>query len=84
MRMPGFDAESSIYKTTGCYRMGGSASEARHALLQPAISSRFGIPLVSLGSIFGGFDFDCYRDCASRCGSNILCQRQCLSQCTTF
>ena len=84
MSIPGFYAEASINITTGSYRTRGSASEARDAFLRPAISSRFGIPLVSLGSIFGGFDFDCYRDCASRCGSNILCQRQCLSQCTTF
>lgn len=45
MTMPGFTAEASVYKSTGCYLMGGNPSASQEPLVAPAL----------LGGTFSGF-----------------------------
>ena len=82
MNMPGFSAEASIGKLSDGYSARGKPFGAGRPFVGPAIAlrSRF----ISLLSLFGSLDFDCYRACASHCGSDAWCQNNCLNECRHF
>jgi hypothetical protein len=53
--LPGFNAEASVYKTTGCYLMGGNSSRSTTTLIEPQLKVGIEIPDgIANGAIFGG------------------------------
>lgn len=87
MKMPGFTAEASVYKSSGCYMAGGHESNMRPAVGPAAHDYHVPIMLPGPGgaswggssSWSGGRSFiDCGRWCRSECNTDGLCFDLCV------
>ena len=83
IKMPGFTAEASVYKSSGCYYMvGGHGSNTRPvvgpAKIDPAFASFIGEGPGWWGD--RNAYLKCVHDCWNQC-SDILCGKFCAQNC---
>jgi hypothetical protein len=86
MKMPGFNAGASVYRSTEDYRSLNRGPAADGHLVYPSFPRK--IPTVVLGSNWG-LNWECYFYCAERCSLSVAtagniqaCQLGCLNQCS--